>query len=162
VEEEGSRNFRQVINLPNDCRASWGRKPEVWFEGAAGEFLNAKGIFIDYLTYLTLDTYEAWREFKSRTGLIVVTTKLAQQEDEIWVLYGASSPFVLRREGRDYILVGEAMIWSGTDFQQRAPIVRRDASVTDSIVVTLVSKFRGALHFQLHLFSLQTCIFFLL
>jgi Heterokaryon incompatibility protein (HET) len=110
-----SRTFQKSISLPASRQASKNTKANASFEddayGRVGQVLKAKGILVDDLSRVIRDTYKSLRRFESSHGYTIDATNLAQTEDQLWVIYGAKSPFILRPEGKKYILISEAMVW---------------------------------------------------
>ena len=75
--------------------------------------LKVTGFVVDILDELdeVNQTYQNLQWFRTAHGKAVVTSKTGLIDDEVWVLHGASMPFILRPEGDDkYSVVKEALI----------------------------------------------------
>lgn len=75
--------------------------------------LGVTGFMIGKLDELedTVTGYADLQSFLTSRGERVVTSKAALVDDEVWVLHGATMPFVLRPEGEDrYGVVKEALV----------------------------------------------------
>jgi hypothetical protein len=76
--------------------------------------LEVDGVFVGYLTkefYWTesrRDTHS--RSFESSRGHIIKPTHLAQPSDRLWVLFGATNPFILRASDEGYLLIAKARV----------------------------------------------------
>lgn len=77
--------------------------------------LNVSGLFVGVLDHLMDDAYGCTRKFRMSSGLQVKTTSSAIAGDQVWVLRGADSVYVLRNETEDdYSLLGAASLWNGS------------------------------------------------
>jgi hypothetical protein len=56
--------------------------------------------------------YNEWRLYHTDEGDLVITAATAQLGDEIWVLHGANSVYILRSGSDRYYFVGEASLWT--------------------------------------------------
>lgn len=86
---------------------------------AAGLTLEVAGIFVGVLTVeiITDDgkEYGPFRSFETSSGHVLMSVDFAQHGDQLWVLAGARSPFVLRVQGNAYQLISEATVFSKDD-----------------------------------------------
>jgi hypothetical protein len=123
-EDSESRRFRHTLQLQPDCKASLNMRPKFAFEadigGKASYVLQVSGIFVGNIVRNTRDEYKSWCEFRTDGNYLIRTTSSADIGDELWVIYGVDFPFVLRRKDNDYLLLGEAMIWSNLERDQQS------------------------------------------
>lgn len=96
-----------------------GRKANAKFRNSSkaegvSSVLEADGVFVGGLTkefyWNGSRKGTGSRSFESSEGHIVKSTDLAQVSDQLWVLFGAKSPFILRKTNIGYHLVGEAKV----------------------------------------------------
>jgi hypothetical protein len=75
--------------------------------------LKAHGLLVGILDVIEQDSYGTWRQLRTSSGLSVISSSTAHINDQLWVLYGANSVYVLREERHEneYSLVGEASVW---------------------------------------------------
>ncbi|KAH8879753.1 hypothetical protein GQ53DRAFT_25119 [Thozetella sp. PMI_491] len=75
--------------------------------------MKVTGVFIDVLSAFCLPIKEAegLQHLRTGKGTRVVASRTSRPEDQVWVLYGAKRPVILRVEGPDkYSFRGEACI----------------------------------------------------
>jgi hypothetical protein len=112
----------QEMDCREPFRASDGSKASASFRedgsDASNVGLKVRGGCIDLLNDITKD-HGSWVQFQTSLGLIIDAPKMAQRGDQLWVLYGARYPFILRKEhGDDYSLLGVALIWEDGKMSQ--------------------------------------------
>ncbi|KAF2422449.1 hypothetical protein EJ08DRAFT_640875 [Tothia fuscella] len=112
-----ARELREHLCFPADRKKFSNHEPEFSFEtrgpGRKGAVLKVKGCCVAILPYPSIDLDASWRVFKIKlfgTDESVATTQRAQQGDELWIFWGSTVPFLLRKHDEDYILIGEALL----------------------------------------------------
>ena len=94
-----------------------------WLDDRTTPVLEVRGIFVGELTrsyYVATDPItdeppdghnDILRRFESSQGHIVTSTRFTEAGDQLWVLYGAASPHILRHFSPDsYRIVSEATL----------------------------------------------------
>jgi hypothetical protein len=90
---------------------------------ADGLVLNVTGIYVDLsICEMIIDPSDnrsngPYRGFQTLKGYIVTSTDLVEHRVELWILYGARNPFILRADGNLYHVISEAMVFSSKDEQ---------------------------------------------
>ena len=81
--------------------------------------LRVKGIEVDALVCVTNEHDSSWLQFESFNGYTIATPAAALPDDQVWVLFGANRPVILR-EGfnNKYNFIGEALVWEGKKVSQ--------------------------------------------
>jgi hypothetical protein len=75
--------------------------------------LNVKGIYVESLADIDGSLYDnaPIQTFLTPSGLRVHTSQVVAYDDEVWVLYGARKPVILRLEqGRRYSFLSDALV----------------------------------------------------
>ena len=126
------RVVTEAIESKTSFSASGSTKADASFQLAEGEndclVLKAWAVLVDTLmTEITLTSpgsanNDPLRTFETSKGYIVMATYPAQLEDQLWVIYGARSPFILRVQDDRYRITSEAIVYPPRKWDD-APIV---------------------------------------
>jgi hypothetical protein len=76
--------------------------------------IKLKGIFIDVLDKREepIPDFPDLQVFSTPNGQRIITPKSAILDDEVWILYGASRPVILRPEDDVYGFLCEALVYN--------------------------------------------------
>lgn len=106
--------------------------------------LKVKGIYAGSLEYIVGSLYgnSLIQTFLTPSGLRVHTSQVAAYDDEVWVLYGARKPVILRLEqGKRYSFLSEALVCgydgliSDIMFGSMVDIVRNNEAKVQEITI---------------------------
>ena len=119
-----SQNFHQLVNATrlresNEKPFQASKEEMEAPEFVRDEFndsnldLKVKGIYVGSLTDIDGSLYDnsPIQTFLTPSGLRVHTSQVAAYDDEVWVLYGARKPVILRLDqGERYSFLSEALV----------------------------------------------------
>jgi len=119
-----NQNFQQLINTTRLRGGNEERFQASKEEIGAPEFirdefndsnldLNVKGIYVESLADIDGSLYDnsPIQTFSTPSGLRIHTSQVVAYDDEVWVLYGAKKPVILRLEqGRRYSFLSDALV----------------------------------------------------